>query len=161
MQRADVVMNTARIVALALVVMVPVSLAAPVAVPAETVGVLLLRLQEDSAAPLIQHCIAKVPSLKRPLETEYLQFKKRFRKATAPLREKISANPELAKQAPRELVRQFEGMDAETLVQIQKLDPQTYCPKLKQNLSSATVESIRRNMESAFAQYTAAARHSR
>ncbi|MEO6186433.1 MAG: hypothetical protein ABIP83_09055 [Steroidobacteraceae bacterium] len=148
----------ARKVLLMLVAIAPVALSAAATPPAETVGALLLRLQEESAAPLVQHCVARVPSLKRSLETEYAQFRKRFRKATAPLRAGIGTNGELSRTASRALVRQFEGMDEEMLLQIQKLDPRSYCPTLQENLANATAESMRRNMESAFAQYTAVAR---
>ena len=147
--------------ALALICIPSMVLAAPAQAPAETVGVLLLRLQEESAGPLIQHCAASVPSLKRSLEAEYSQFRKKFRKATAPLRAGIGTNDELSRPAPREVIKQFEGMDAEMLLQIQKLDPHSYCPMLKANLARATLESIRKNMESAFAQYSAVARQNR
>ncbi|MEO8308689.1 MAG: hypothetical protein ABI616_11695 [Pseudomonadota bacterium] len=137
------------------------ALTAPAEVPAETVGVFLLRVQEESAAPMIQHCAARIPEQKKPLETEYAKFKKRFRKATAPLRAKIGRNSELSITASRELIQQFEGMDRESLVRIRKLDPHVFCPQLKANLSDATAESIRKNMENTFARYTAAARRSR
>jgi hypothetical protein len=147
--------------AVTLVFVPSLALTAPADARAETIGALLLRLQQDSAVPLIQHCVTKIPRLKPSLDAEYLGFRKRFQKATAPLRASIATNDELSRPATRELIKQFEGMDAETLAQIQTLDPQTYCPRLKQNLSSATVETIRKNMESAFAQYTAMARQSR
>jgi len=137
------------------------ALAAPAEAPAETVGILLLRLQEESAAPLIQHCVDRIPDLKRPLNTEYQRFRKKFRQATAPLRARISANDELSRPAPRSLVKEFETMDVEMLAQVQTLDPGSYCPRLRQNLASATVESIRKNMESAYAQYAAVARQRR
>jgi hypothetical protein len=130
---------------------------AQAAVP-ETVGSLLLRLQEESAAPFIRHCSTKIPELKRPLEAEYSKFRKKFRKATAPLRAKIGKNSELSKPAPRELIAEFDQMGAQSLAQAQVLDPRTFCMKLKDNLSGATEESIQKNMQSAFAQYTAAAR---
>lgn len=151
----------ARIVALAMVTIPPLALAAAAEVRAETVGLLLLRLQENSAAPLIQHCVRKVPDLKLPLNTEYQRFRKKFSRATAPLRARISTNDELARPAPRALVQEFEAMDVEMLAQVQALDPNTYCPRLKENLANATVESIRKNMESAYAQYTVVARQRR
>ena len=137
------------------------SLALPAQAPAETVGLLLLRLQEQSAAPLVQHCVAEVPELKRPLEVEYSQFTKRFRKAAVPLRARIKANKELSKPASPELIRQFKMMDPEFLTQFRSTDPHVACARLKENLSKATEQSIQRNMESAFAQYTALARQSR
>jgi hypothetical protein len=146
------------VLALALAAISVLALPAQAATPAETVGALLLRLQEESAAPFIQHCGAKVPDLKRPLETEYSQFKKRFRKATASLRAGISTNPELSKPASRELIRQFEEMGAQSLAQARQLEARTFCLRLKDNLSHATQESIQKNMQSAFAEYTAAAR---
>ncbi len=131
------------------------------AAPAETVGALLLRLQEQSAAPFIQHCNAKVPELRRALESEYSRFSKKFQKATASLRSGIKANAELSKPAPRELIAQFEQMNKESLAQSQALDPRSFCTTLKSNLSQATEKSIQENMQSAFAQYTALARQSR
>jgi hypothetical protein len=125
------------------------------------VGGLLLRLQEESAAPLVQHCVARIPKLKRPLEDEYQRFKTRFRKATSPLRERIKENEVLSKPAPREIVRQFEEMDAQSLAQFKQGDPQSSCNKLKANLANASAESIQRNMQGAFAQYTAAMRQGR
>lgn len=128
---------------------------------AETVGALLLRLQEQSAAPFIQYCGAKAPELKRSLETEYSRFKKKFQMATAPLRTQIGANPELAKPASRDLIRQFEEMNAQSFTQTQSLDPRSFCLSLKNNLSNATADSIQKNMRSAFAEFTAAARQGR
>jgi hypothetical protein len=125
---------------------------------AETVGALLLRLQEESAAPFIPYCSAKAPDLKRPLETEYARFKKKFQKATAPLRTRIGANPELAKPASRDLIRQFEQMNAQSFTQAQSLEPRSFCLGLKNNLSNASEDSIQRNMQSAFAEFTAAIR---
>ncbi len=151
----------ARTLVLSLVIIPSLVMTAPAKPPAESVGVLLLRLQEESAAPLVQHCAAQVPSLKRPLEAEYAQFRKRFRKATAPLRAGIGTNDELSRTATPELIMQFKGMDADMLLQIQKRDPRSYCPLLKENLANATADSMRRNMESAFAQYTAVARQGR
>jgi hypothetical protein len=126
--------------------------------PDETVAEFLLRLQEQSAAPLVKHCSAKVPSLKRPLEVEYKRFKTRFRKATAPLRKRIQTGDELAKPASRALISEFETMGAQDLAEVTGMDPLVFCPTLRENLSNATSEAIRRNMESAFAQYRAAAR---
>jgi hypothetical protein len=139
------------------------TLASPVlaATPAETVGALLLRLQEQSAAPYIQHCTAKVPELRRPLETEYSRFRKKFQKATASLRAGLGKNAELSKPASRELIAQFEQMNKESLAQSRALDPHSFCTQLKDNLSNATEKSIRESMQSAFAQYTALARQSR
>ena len=144
-----------------MVVVPTLALTAAAKPPVENIGSLLLRLQEGSAAPLVQHCVARVPALKGPLETEYSRFRKKFQKATAPLRTRIGANAELSKPAPRELVQQFEAMDVEMLAEIRKLEPQNYCPRLRSNLAGATIESIRKNMESAFAQYTAVARQNR
>ena len=131
------------------------------ATPAETVGSLLLRLQEQSAAPFIQHCNAKVPELRRPLEAEYSRFRKKFQKATASLRTDLKKSAELSKPAPRELIAQFEQMNKEALAQSQALDPRSFCTTLKNNLSQATEKSIQDNMRSAFAQYTALARQNR
>lgn len=131
------------------------------AAPAETVGALLLRQQEQSAAPFIQHCNATVPELRRPLETEYSRFRKKFQKATASLRADIKKNAELSKPAPRELLAQFEQMNRESLTQSQALEPRSFCTTLKDNLSKATEKAIQDNMRSAFAQYTALARQSR
>ena len=128
------------------------------AAPPETVGAMLLRLQEESAAPLVQHCVARIPSLKRPLQDEYQKFRTRFRKATAPLRERIKASEVLSRPAPREVIKQFEEMDAQSLTQFKGGDPLSSCEKLKRNLASASAESIQKNMQSAFAQYTAAMR---
>lgn len=141
--------------------MTALSLPAQAAAPAETVGALLLRLQEESAAPLVQHCAARIPKLKRPLEEEYQRFKTRFRKATAPLREQMKANEVLSRPAPREVIKQFEEMDAQSLAQFKGGDPQSSCNKLKANLANASAESIQKNMQSAFAQYTAAMRQGR
>jgi len=148
-------------VLLALAMLSITALPTQAAAPAETVGTLLLRLQEESAAPFIQHCATKAPDLKRSLEMEYAQFKKRFRKATAPLRAGIKTNPELSRPASRELIKQFGEMDAEALAQAQQRDPRAFCLKLKNDLSHATPESIHKNMQSAFAEYTVAARLSR
>jgi hypothetical protein len=126
--------------------------------PTENVGALLLRLQEESASPLVQHCAVKVPDLKRPLEAEYLRFRKKFRKATAHLREGIPKDEELARPASSILVAELESMGAQDLARIRGLDPLVFCPTLRKNLSAATTESMQRNMESAFAQYRAAAR---
>jgi hypothetical protein len=131
------------------------------ATPPETVGALLLRQQEQSAAPFIQHCNAEVPELRRLLESEYSRFRKKFQKATASLRTGIKANAELSKPAPHELIAQFEQMNRESLSQSRALDPRSFCSTLKSNLSQATEKSIRENMQSAFAQYTALARQSR
>jgi uncharacterized membrane protein YgcG len=145
----------------ALVAISLLGLPAQAAAPAETVGALLLRLQEQSAAPFVQHCGTQVPDLKRPLETEYSRFKNRFRKATASLRAGIGTNPQLTKPASRELVKQFEEMGAQSLAQARQLEARTFCLRLKDNLSHATQESIQKNMQSAFAEYTAAARQGR
>jgi hypothetical protein len=145
---------------LALLAAPPLALTASSA-PSETIGLLLLRQQEDSAAPLIEHCVASVPALKRPLEAGYQQFRKRFRKATAPLRAGIGTNTELSKFAPPELIRDFAAMNAESLAQARQLEPRTYCSRLRDNLVNATGESMRRNMGSAFAQFTALARQGR
>lgn len=119
----------------------------------ETVGSLLLRVQEESAVPHIRHCAEKVPSTKRPLEREYGRFRKRFRKATALLRTGIDSNAVLSRPASQNLVRQFELMGSRDVARTAGLDPLVFCPSLRENLSKATPESIQRNMESAFAQY--------
>jgi hypothetical protein len=123
-----------------------------------TVGSLLLRVQEESAAPFVRHCAEKVPSLKRPLQGEYARFKKRFKKVAASLRTEIIASTDLSKPASPELVRQFEVMGAQDFVRAAALDPLVFCSSLRENLSGATPESIRKNMESAFAQYKASVR---
>lgn len=126
--------------------------------PQETVGAFLLRMQEESASPFIAYCAAKVPKLKRPLELEYARFRKKFRKATAELRSRIAPQEELGKVVTPELRRQFEAMQAQDFAQSAGLDPLSFCSTLRTNLSLATEESIRRNMESAFSQYKAAVR---
>jgi hypothetical protein len=141
---------------LALATVSPMTRSAQSQTTGETVGALLLRLQEQSAAPFVQYCGSKVPELKAALETEYLQFKKRFRKATATLRARAATDNELSKTAPRDVVMQFEEMDAQSFAQVQTLEPRAFCTKLKGNLSNATTDSIRTNMQSAFAQYKAA-----
>jgi hypothetical protein len=147
--------------ALTLVAISTLALPARAKAPAESVGLFLLRAQEESAAPLVQHCGAMVPELKQSLEAEYLQFKKRYRKATAPLRAQIEADEELSKPASRELTEQFEKMGAESLAQNRKLDARSFCLTLKDNLSNATEKTIQKNMQSTLSNYTAAVRHSR
>jgi len=147
-------------VAIVHVAMAVLALPAQAAAP-ETVGALLLRLQEESAAPMVQHCGARLPNVKRPLEEEYQRFRNRFRKATMPLREQIKANDVLSKPAPREVIGQFEEMDAQSLAQFKTADAQSACRRLKENLANASAESIKRNMQSAFAQYIAAMRQGR
>jgi hypothetical protein len=137
------------------------TMSVPAAPPAETVGALLLRLQEESAAPFVDYCVAKVPALKRPLEREYARFKKRFRKATSPLRSGAGAQDELGKPATPEIRAQFEAMRSEDMAQAIARDPFVFCTTLKANLSSATAESMERNMESAYSQYRAAVRQGR
>jgi hypothetical protein len=122
----------------------------------ETVAAFLLRVQEESAAPLVRHCAEKVPNLKRPLQGEYARFRKRFRKATASLRTGIGSTAELSKPASQDLIRQFEVMGAQDVARTATLDPLVFCSSLRENLSRATRESIQKNMESAFAQYKAA-----
>ena len=124
----------------------------------ETVGALLLRVQEESAAPLVRHCVERLPDMKRPLEGEYARFRKRFRKATASLRAGIGSAPELSKPATPDLIREFEAMGAQDVAQTAALDPLAFCSSLKENLSKATRESMQKSMESAFAQYKAVAR---
>jgi hypothetical protein len=126
--------------------------------PMESVGALLLRVQEESAAPLVRHCAEKVPSLERILEKDYARFRKRFRKATESLRTRIGSSAELSKPASQILVSQFELMGAQDFTRTAALDPLVFCPSLGANLSRATAESIQKNMESAFAQYKAAVR---
>jgi hypothetical protein len=147
----------------ALTILAISSLALPVraAAPVESVGLFLLRVQEESAAPFVQHCGAKVPELKQALEAEYLRFKKRYRKATAPLRTQIGTNEELSKPASRELIEQFEQMGAQSLAQARELEARPFCLTLEDNLSNATEKSIQQNMQSTLAHYTAAVRHSR
>jgi hypothetical protein len=148
-------------IALSLAMISSLAPAAQPAAHAETVGALLLRLQEQSAAPFVHYCGSKAPELQRPLETAYLQFKKRFRKATAPLRTQAATDSELSKAASSELIRQFEEMDAQSFAQTRDLEPRSFCAQLKNNLAGATAESIQTNMRSAFAQYKAAVRQGR
>jgi hypothetical protein len=155
------IMTRAKRAAIALVAVSTLPAPGLPATPSETVGALLLRQQEQSAAPFIQHCNAKAPELRRPLEGEYSRFRKKFLKATASLRSGIKANAELSKPAPRELIAQFEQMNRESLAQSKALDPRSFCTALRSNLSQATEKSIQENMQSAFAQYTALARQSR
>jgi len=147
--------------ALTLVAISSLALPARAKTPVESVGLFLLRAQEESAAPLVQHCGAMVPELKQSLEAEYLRFKKRYRKATAPLRSQIEADEELSKPASRELTEQFEEMGAQSLAQNRKLDARPFCLTLKDNLSNATEKTIQKNMQSTLSNYTAAVRHSR
>jgi hypothetical protein len=146
---------------LALVAISSLALPARAEAPVETVGLFLLRLQEESAAPFVQHCGATVPELKQSLEAEYLRFRKRYRKATAPLRAQLGSNEELSKPASRELIQQFEEMGAQSLAQARKLDARPFCLTLKDNLSNATEKTIEKNMQNTLAHYTAAVLHSR
>jgi hypothetical protein len=137
------------------------TLPARAAAPTETVGALLLRVQEESAAPFIGYCGTKVPDLKRSLQSEYSRFTKRFRKATGPLRAQIGTSAELSRPATPELIKQFEGMASQSFAQAQQMEPRAFCSGLKDNMSQATPESMLKNMQSAFAQYAAAARQGR
>jgi len=126
--------------------------------PVETVGALLLRVQEESAAPLVRHCADTAPGLKRQLEGEYARFQKKFRKVAASLRTEIGTSAELSKPAPPALIHQFEVMGSEDSARTAALEQLAFCSALRENLSKATPESMRKNMESAFAQYKAAVR---
>jgi hypothetical protein len=152
---------SATTVALTLVAISSLALPARAEAPVESVGLYLLRVQEESAAPLVQHCGAKVPELKKSLEAEYLRFKKRYRKATAPLRAQLGTNAELSKPVSREMIEQFEAMGAQSFAQVRALDARPFCLTLKDNLSNATEKTIQQNMQSTLAHYTAAVRHSR
>ncbi len=147
--------------ALTLVAISSLALRARAEAPVESVGLFLLRVQEESAAPFVQHCGAMVPELRQSLEAEYLRFKKRYQKATAPLRAQIGTNKELSKPASRDLIEQFEEMGAQSLAQTRKLDARPFCRTLKDNLSNATEKTIQQNMQNTLAHYTAAVRHSR
>ena len=148
---------------LALTILAISSLALPAqaAAPVESVGLFLLRVQEQSAAPFVQYCGAQVPELKQPLEAEYQRFKKRYQKATAPLRAQLGKTEELSKPASRELIEQFDEMGAQSLAQAKVLNARTFCLTLKDNLSNATEKTIQQNMQNTLAHYTAAVRHSR
>jgi hypothetical protein len=146
--------------ALTLVAISPLALPARAEAP-ESVGLFLLRVQEESAAPFVQHCGATVPELKKSLEAEYLRFKKRYHKATAPLHAQIGTDEELSKPASRELIEQFKEMGAQSLAQTRKLDARPFCLTLKDNLSNATEKTIQQNMQNTLAHYKAAVRHSR
>jgi hypothetical protein len=127
----------------------------------ERVGDLLLRVQEQSAAPLVRHCAAMLPDTRRALEAEYSRYKKKFRKAAQPLQARIRGTEELAKPATAALRAQFDGMQREDIARVAALDPRSFCATLRGNLAAATVESIQHNLQSAFAQYAAAARQGR
>jgi hypothetical protein len=146
---------------LALVVLFVLTLPVQAAAPAETVGALLLRVQEESAAPLVRYCGATVPGQKKSLETEYSRFKRRFRNATAPLTAQFKVKPEFAGPAPRDLIGQFEQMGAQSLAQFRTMDALEACVSLKTNLVNATEASIQKSMQSALAQYSAAVRQGR
>jgi hypothetical protein len=152
---------SASTLALTILAISALTLPARAEAPVESVGLFLLRVQEESAAPFVQHCGAKVPELKQSLEAEYLRFKKRYRKATAPLRAQLGTNEELSRPASRELIEQFEEMGAQSLAQVRELDARPFCLTLKDNLSNATEKTIQQNMQSTLAHYTAAVRHSR
>ena len=124
----------------------------------ETVGSLLLRTQEESAAPHVEYCGRELPKLRRSLDAEYASFRKKFRKATMPLRARLESDEVLSQSATPRLRAQFEALRAEDQARVSGLDPQVFCLKLKQDLADATPESIQRNMQSAFSQYRAAVR---
>jgi hypothetical protein len=145
---------------LALVLSV-LTLSLQAAAPAESVGALLLRVQEESAAPLVRYCGAAVPGQKNSLEAEYSRFRKRFRNATAPLAAQFKAKPELAGPASRDLKVQFDQMGAQSLAQFRTMDAREACSGLKSNLAKATEASIQKSMQSALAQFSAAVRQGR
>jgi len=127
----------------------------------ESVGSLLLRTQEESAAPFVQYCGSKLPKIRRTLESEYARFRKKFRKATTPLKARIESDEVLSRPATPGLKAQFEALRAEDQARVAGLDPREFCSRLSQDLANATEESIRRNMLSAFSQYRAAVRQGR
>jgi glycine/D-amino acid oxidase-like deaminating enzyme len=131
------------------------------ATPVESVGAMLMRMQEESAAPFITYCGGKVPNLRRSLEKEYVRYRKKFTQAMAPLRQQIQVREEFARPAPPALLKQFEDMGAQSFAQAQTLDPRAFCKGLKDNLADADVETIRRNMQSALSEYSAAVRQGR
>ena len=135
--------------------------AAQAAAPVETVGAMLMRMQEESAAPFITYCGSKVPNLKRSLEKEYARYRKKFGKAMVPLRQQIQTRAEFARPATPALLKQFEDMAAQSFAQAQTLDPRAFCTGLKDNLADAEVETIRNNMLSALSEYSAAVRQGR
>jgi hypothetical protein len=147
--------------AIALAVGLTLMSSAQAAAPVETVGAMLMRMQEESAAPFITYCGGRVPDLKRSLEKEYARYRKKFGKATAPLRDQIRTREELSRPAPPALIKQFEDMGAQSFAQAQTLDPRAFCTGLKDNLADADVESIRKNMQSALSEYSAAVRQGR
>jgi hypothetical protein len=147
-----------RAFAAALLAITALTLPAQAAAPAETVGALLLRVQEESAAPLVRYCGANAPQIRRSLEAEYTRFRRKFKKATAPLTVQFKTKREFAGPASRELIGQFDDMGAQSLAQFKSLDAPEACASLRANLAGATEASIQKSMQSALAQYSAAVR---
>ena len=146
---------------LALAVGLTLAPAVQAAAPVESVGAMLMRMQEESAAPFITYCGSKAPNLKRSLEKEYARYRKRFSKAMEPLRQQIQTRAEFAQPATPALLKQFEDMAAQSFAQAQTHDPRAFCTGLKKNLADAEVETIRNNMLSALSEYSAAVRQGR
>lgn len=138
----------------------PLAWVAPAATAStESVGELLIRNQLQSAVPLMAYCALQVPALKAPTAVEYQRFKDKFKKASTGFAKQIAASPELAKPATPELKNTLQGVDAQMLAEIQRLDSKTYCAQLKANLAGATAASIRTNLQAALARFAAMSSH--
>lgn len=117
-----------------------------------TVSEYLERLQTAGPRAVVTYCGREVPSLQSQLEHEYQEYVQKMSAATAPLRKRLSK--EMSAPALVAL-RTFDEVGTNMLGAVQKYPPENYCPWLIENPKKASVESIRVNVEAAYARYEA------
>lgn len=119
----------------------------------ETTGEFILNYQQQIARPMIDHCVSKVPELKGPLLQEHARFQANVREASSGLLQKLRSNGVLHQTVTPEIRTTFQNLSQQSLAEITKHDPESYCPWLLSSLRKATSESIKNSIEKAFAKY--------
>jgi len=119
----------------------------------ESIGEFMLSYQQRTASPMIEHCASKVPGLGTPLREEHGRFQANFKIASSGLVESLNASAALSAPMTSEIRESFQEVSRKSLAEVQKFDPESYCPWLLESLRKSTVESLKSSMEKALARY--------
>lgn len=120
-----------------------------------TMGRFLAEVPISTSRPLVDHCISSVPSLSAELQSEFSSFLAKFSLAMEPLLERLSSDPKLLAPVPVEMKEQFDEIAKMMLSEVEKLDPNIYCPNLIVKMRGATAETLRKSIEDSFRMYEA------
>lgn len=118
-----------------------------------TLGEFVSQMPALTSRPLISYCASEHSELRDGLEEAYEAFLDKLSKASRPLFDSFSSDPDFNSPVPEQMKGQVEKIGEMMLTEVKRLDSSVYCSTILTRMQETTVEQLREQIMKSYEGY--------